>query len=108
MYYRNIFGNAGDFAYLKLPSITRTVTQQKLEFYYLITSPVRGSFSLESAEHNVVWETRVLTPEMDGIWTYGCLDVEPATSAEEGLIILLNDFFIYLILSRIGTQLYHS
>jgi hypothetical protein len=86
VYYRNIFGNADDFAYLKLPSITRTDNPQKLEFYYFITSPGKGSLSLEldTEEHSVLWESRVLTPEMDSIWTYGCLDVNTASSVDEG------------------------
>ncbi|XP_060602787.1 uncharacterized protein LOC132755869 [Ruditapes philippinarum] len=85
VYYRNIFGNADDFAYLKLPPITRTDTPQKLEFYYFITSLGKGSFSLEldTDERSLVWESRVLTPEMDSIWTYGCLDVNTASSTDE-------------------------
>lgn len=91
VYYRNTFGNEGDFAYLVLPPIERSDNQRKLEFYYIITSSVKNALSIEIDEDikTVVWDSHVVTPEMNGQWTYGCWNVPSGTSFDNGIVVII-------------------
>ncbi|XP_060593205.1 deleted in malignant brain tumors 1 protein-like [Ruditapes philippinarum] len=87
-YYQNIYGNKNDFAYLDLPNITLQDHNQKLEFYYLITSNCANALSLNlvNAENKVtnVWKPTPVTKEIEGMWIYGCFDIEQHQDKENG------------------------